>query len=424
VSKTHHPPIVVEWSPGHSTVFDPAENRSKSASTLAEAAAGHAGRDVVVGISRRTVFVRAVRVPDASKEDVRRALRLTLGQHFPVPASEMSFDLRFTSDTTVEGRLGIVSAIRSEELRQLNAELRAAGLRARVILPAAFGSWLLAQSVKQPECAVVSKTSEGIAIDIVAGDELRHSRVLPPGIAPESLRGEVERTIASAGMESAAIVAAGGLALDGADVQTAVSPLASLVSGDRAHVHLEVDEEVQLRQTRRVGSRVRVAAVLWIATLGLAGYAYVDRAAAAKTLQAHKADNAKSLRDLRSRKSTEDARLATAQKLESNLTQAFLPAQRVSDVLSTAGNGTPGTVWLTGLSLERGKPMMLRGTAMNNDAVAEYLHTLSTQPRFRDVKLVFANNGLIDQTPVVQFSITGFPVGNVPTVEQSRGGAR
>jgi hypothetical protein len=71
-------------------------------------------------------------------------------------------------------------------------------------------------------------------------------------------------------------------------------------------------------------------------------------------------------------------------------------------------------VWLTGFTAERGKPFTARGIAKTGDGVVQYLQALTLEQRLRDVKLVAsANNAKIDETPVVQFSISAFPIGNL-----------
>ena len=42
-------------------------------------------------------------------------------------------------------------------------------------------------------------------------------------------------------------------------------------------------------------------------------------------------------------------------KMQSDLMNAFSPAQRMSDLLTTISNESPPNVWLTGITLERGK---------------------------------------------------------------------
>jgi Tfp pilus assembly protein PilN len=107
--------------------------------------------------------------------------------------------------------------------------------------------------------------------------------------------------------------------------------------------------------------------------------------------------------------------------------RAFEPAQPLSDLAAVVDDSLPPGAWLTGLSIERGKPLQMRGAARTADDVARFMDTLGATSRFRDVKLVFANSARIDETPVVQFSVTAVGVGNLPMpapVKQARRGAR
>jgi Tfp pilus assembly protein PilN len=122
----------------------------------------------------------------------------------------------------------------------------------------------------------------------------------------------------------------------------------------------------------------------------------------------------------------EEARGAAAEKVQAAIDRGFHPAQTVTDMMATATNVAPQGVWLTGLAVERGKTLTLRGTATNGDGVTNYQRSLVDEERFRDVKLVVVNNTEIENTPVVQFSFSAFPVGNLPLTDPDakKGGAK
>ena len=107
-------------------------------------------------------------------------------------------------------------------------------------------------------------------------------------------------------------------------------------------------------------------------------------------------------------------------QLADSIKRAFEPAQKASDVMTLIANQSPKGLWLTGITFERGKTTFVRGTSKDSAGVSDYLQALTTEERLRDVKLVFANNGDIDKTPVVQFSIQGFAVGNLPLVDAKK----
>ncbi|HWA83954.1 MAG TPA: hypothetical protein VG820_10990, partial [Fimbriimonadaceae bacterium] len=106
------PAAVVEWSTSKVCWVDEGHRLSYTDS-LIDAAAALPTKDVLVALSRRSTFIRTLRVPNASKSDVRRILQVQIGQLFPVPANELSFDFHLTQDVNSEGRLAIVAAIRS-----------------------------------------------------------------------------------------------------------------------------------------------------------------------------------------------------------------------------------------------------------------------------------------------------------------------
>src|SRR5207237_257612 len=131
---------------------------------------------------------------------------------------------------------------------------------------------------------------------------------------------------------------------------------------------------------------------------------------------------------------TLSAMRATAQRAESDhgneadmaamLTRGFHHGQKLGDVVALISNDLPKNAWLTNVGVSRGQNVVIRGTALTGDDVATYVQTLSKEARLRDVKLIFANNALIESTPVVQFSLTAFPVANLPLVDKVAKGAR
>ena len=96
------------------------------------------------------------------------------------------------------------------------------------------------------------------------------------------------------------------------------------------------------------------------------------------------------------------------------LNPAFEPGQRLSDALAAITTAAPGTVWLTGVNMDRGRPIQVRGTAMSNEAVTQFVNTLGASDRFRDVQLVNASSAKIEQTEVVNFTMNLTAVANVP----------
>jgi Tfp pilus assembly protein PilN len=416
---------VVEWSPSHVQTFTPGVGRSQGFPSP--------GIALRAALSRRNTFVRAIRVPNVGAAEVEKILRLQLPQSFPVPANDLVFTYRLTSDVGPEGRLATVAAARAEVVRSLHASLRESGVRAEEVVPAAFGSMLLAQSMGLKQTAVVERTPEGWAIDLVADGELRYSRVVPLETDSAGLEAEVLRTWSMAGLEPGGTLAAAGADLDFATVRSGSSTL-ELLSGAQAgalKVGLELPEVLLSRERKLVGNRARLAVLLWVAAVALGLVVGLDRLEAGAEIRKAQGALSTETKKLRSKRDAAKTKLAGLDKSLDALERAFTPVQRASDILALVGALAPKELWLTGITFERGKPITIRGTAMDSTSVAAYLDALSSyqdpataQTRFRDVKLVFATDSAIEDTKVSQFSISLHAIGNLPLSDPKSRSAR
>jgi len=118
MSKAVVPNRVVEWSPtavrtvstgGPVQVFPNLEAASRAMG----------GGPVVLALGRRSVFFRVVPLPTAPKADLRRLLDMQAGTLFPLPAGEAAFDVQPSDEIGPEGRLSLVAAIGSQELKKV-----------------------------------------------------------------------------------------------------------------------------------------------------------------------------------------------------------------------------------------------------------------------------------------------------------------
>lgn len=402
---------VVEWSPNFYRAYVPGRGLSDSIS---------AGLGVVrAALSRGNTFVRAIRVPNVSAADTEKILRLQLPQTFPVPAADLVFAYRMTNDVSAEGRLVLVAAARAEVVRQLHNSVREMGANPEETIASAFGSMLLAKSMGLSNVAVVDHTPEGWAIDIVLESELRYSRVIPLATGAETLESEVCRTFGMAGLPCGQILAAGGTHLSFADVSTDKSSLEMVSSAD-AHtlrVGLELPEVLQSREKKLVGNRARLAVLMCVGAAALAMLIFADRVEKAAEIRKEQTAWNIETRKLESARNAARSKLAGLSKTTETLDRAFNPAQKPSEVLALVSALAPREIWLTGISFERGKSISIRGTALSSNSVATYLDALSNNERFRDVKLVYANDADIEETKVSQFSISLHAIGNLPIVE-------
>lgn len=409
---------VIEWSTSRVVAYNPQSRQYAKGANIAEIAPHLGGaKEVVVAVSRRNSFVRTLNVPDVNKAQAAQVVRVQLGNLIPVQTGDIAFDFRMSKQVGSEGRFAVLGAIQTSILRQIFRDLKAAGLSTKHVVPAAFGSWLLAKSLDLPECAVVEHVPEGLAIDIISGDELRYTRTVPMPQNSEGIEAEICRTFSIAKVPCAHIVASGGLAFPGADTPVTPRPIEIFATGllSRLDMNIEMPETILARESKQAQSRSRIAMLLWLAALAYASLVFVDWSDAAAKV---KADNDKWNSRTSQLKRTSDGlkgQLATATALETRLSAAFQPVQSMSDIVYAFSNKVPtDKLWISGFTLERGKLLMIRGTSLDSNTVAAYVQALAIDPRFRDVKLVFANNGTLDNNTVVEFSISAHVVGNLP----------
>lgn len=419
MSKTVTPDWLVEWSPLRVRAYDPISHSQQVGADLSRIDIG-SGRSILIALSRRSTFVKSVRVPDVGREQMLQVLRVSAGNHLPLPANEVAFDVHATGDVTLEGRLVSLVAVRTEDLKQALASAKAAGHRVVKTAPVAWGSVFIAEKLGLRDAVVVQETDEGWAIDLVHDGGLRYSRLVPS--ETHDLEEEVARTCAASGIPCADIIAAGGTSLDWATRVYDQDSLRALADRyDQLDLNLEPHEDVLHRSQRDKNLQTRSAAALAIAALGLLGGIYFSQSADAKADAAINKRWQAAQTPVLKQKADFDTKTQTILAAQQDLDLAFKPGQHLSDAMMAASNAVPEGVWLTGATAERGKLMQLRGTALSNDNVTAYVKALAANERFREVRLVFANQGQINQTPVVQFSVSAVIVANLPLPSPAAG---
>ena len=443
------PNLVIEWSPKGVTTFDAVTRSSQHFESAQAASATTGSREVVAAVSRRSVFVRTTRVPDAAISDVRLVLSVKLGDLFPLAASDLAYDFVLTEDVNTEGRLAVVVAMAAQDLRRLHEEFKAAGYRVQQVIPSAFGSVALAEKLSRSSAAVVTREADGIGIDIIENKQLRYSRLSTNTSNPTA---EVCRTYTVAGLATAEVIASNGLKFADADVVTGEGSLEALLGSPKGlpDINLEVPEAVALRAKKARDQRQALALFSFVAALSLAAFAYYDRSSKVAAIDAGKTKDKAELTKLnKEQKKVQDdlakivspATLSTilgdkkkiqsipdgtSDDAETAIDLGFKYGQRFSDVVTTVVNDVPAGLWLSGISLERGKRLVLRGTSKGEEQITQFVKSLSAPDasgapsRLRDVQLEFANNATIEQIPVVQFSVSAFPVGNVPLSDPTK----
>ncbi len=417
VSRTIPSPVHVEWTPGGVRAVNIATRETAEAARLSDLGPilnGH-GRPLI-GIGRRDVFLKSVRLPRADPDDLRRILGVQMGQLFPLPPDQLSFDFFQTADQTGEGCLTVVAAMRGADLKRLEADLRSAGLTAARILPVALGAPAVAGSAGQADALVVEAGATGLALDVVRGGVLVFSRVASGASDPES---EAKRTLAAAHAGALPAVTVGEAGLPGA-LPSFGSALSLLHEAPPFAFRLAEDRAREGKS--RAGERTRLAVLLALSALLLVALVWADRQEASAAAKRRQGALARQLTRLRS---VQDAEAADAQKVsavQDVLGRAFDPAQPLGDIVAVVGDRLPAGVWLSGLGVERGKPLQIRGTATAPGDVPRVVHALGASPRFRDVRLVFANSVTIGKARLVEFDVSAVCVGNLPLSEPDKPG--
>lgn len=403
------PTALIEWAPGHVEALNVQQNQRATATTIEELRGVLGGqREVMVGVARSAVFLRTLRLPKAAPEDLRSLVGMRMAQLFPIASSQLAYDFYQSDDQTADGFLTTVVAMRSQDLQQLNQELKSAGLHATKILPVTLGAAEVALQEGKTSALVLGEIQGGYSLDVVQGGAVRLSRAVP---ADSDLVREAQRTLAASGVGELPWLTTGKLSLPNAQ-RAAGSVLTHLHKA--LPVAFELTEDRLKASKAKLATRTRLGLLMTVSALLLATLIWLDYDEKAAKVRRGEGTWARELSKLRSIRDAKAKTASAATTVESTLRSAYTPGQNLSDVAAVIGDSLPSNAWLTGLSLERGKPIQIRGTASHDNDVARFMDTLGSSKRFRDVKLLFANGSKIEETQVVQFSVTAVAVGNLP----------
>ena len=403
-------PLLVEWSPGSVRLVDPVTGRTSHGATIAECGPER-GRDVVVGVGRRSAFVRLMPVPAASRTELERIVRTRLMGSLPLEPQDLVFGYRLAAD----GRRASVGAMRGESLVRLYAEAQAAGLRVRAVLPVAYGAWLAARERSMARGAVVGLSDGLLDIDVIEDGELAYSRVVPTTTPVEDADDEILRTFATVGMPPSPVLAleAPEVPAEMHDARDSLARLADPKSIEARLFTLELPARRAARLAR--AHRLRMGRTLVVGGLALAtsAYAYTVRARALRPLVVPKA-LADEVRQARHDRTDAETRADTAERANRVLDVAFGPAQTATDVVAALANAMPPDAWATGLNVVRGAPASVAGYALHNGDVSRYFDAVAKNPRFHGMRVVSTSVVAVGKTPVVQFLLSGDAVGVAP----------
>ncbi len=412
-------PIAIEWSPKRVRLFDSGSKSHFEFASLREASSAAGNRPVTVGVSRRNVFIRTVRLPNAAIEDLRPLVQMRLGEMFPVDAADLAYDIMLMDNVTAEGRMVLIAAMPVNDLRELAASIKSSGLKVVRVLPVSLGSVYLSLGTGHETSAVVSEDLTGIGIDIIADRALMSSRVT---VGTATLETEVCRTHQMIGLPCGDSIATADIRFPEARYQSSSSPLEALttVEASNATINLRLPEvvaaeRISIRRTSTLRGTMLLLATagVWIVLLSM----YKTKVAAVSKEVSKYSGTTKQLSKTKVAEENKANALAAVQTL---IAPSFRPAQRISDILSAVDRNVPDGLWLNGLTLERGKEMQLRGVAKSSGPVSAFTHNLESDGRFRGIHLSFSNSSLIDKTPVQLISVGAIPIGNIPFADVSK----
>lgn len=177
---------------------------------------------------------------------------------------------------------------------------------------------------------------------------------------------------------------------------------------------LVATEVRRVRAARRRRSRMWAASIAGLLFLGGASVpGYRAWRAHGEAVRAHAAVS----RDLAATQSVARGLTTRRQTLlaQTQSLRAALSAEHPwVNVLNELAVRAPEGVWLTGIELERGKPLVVRGTALRAEQAADFVSALGKSPLLEQARLSFANDAELNRRQVVQFGITALVRGNAP----------
>jgi hypothetical protein len=409
---------IIEWRPDGVRVYDPVTGKTSNAPNVRTAAINLSSKLVGLVIGRSHSFVKTIHLPDTSKSEALPAFQLQLGTHFPLGSDALAADFEFLDEKSSEGRLALAVAAKTELIKKALDDLKASGLSAAWTAPAALGGQALAESEGTANALVITEISDGISLDVIQSGSLVYSRSVKGEVTASLIESAIARTAAASGAKSAQVLAAGGLEIAGAEGRTKLDDLSALSLSDGPELLLVLPEQIAALDKKKTRSRGLIALVAFVVAAGTVDMVMQDYEFAGKEAAKATNINADARKYFKDQHRIINADLVKLENEAAVLSNAFEPAQQPGDVAQVAANLVPEGVWLTGLTIDRGRPLQIRGTARTSEAVSLYVQTLSASERLRDVKLLFANNAKIDETAIVRFSVTAHIVGSYPLVQK------
>ncbi len=402
------PDIVFSWSPSQVAAMELSSGQKSVGADFASVSIITAGKSALVGIGRERTFIKTVRLPKVSGDDLRQLVFVQWKSLFPIEEADAAFCAHQTSDVTADGILTVVAAVRTTDLIEIREQLATRGIKQVHFVPMAVSAAAALASLGITDGLVVDGNGSQTTFDLVSGGETVLSRSV---LHAESAEIEAKRTLLADGQSTAQVFATSNVVFNGAQVLSAdlLSSLADVTGHDLISRQEQAAELAGIsKKNNRLSIYFLIAAVLLLAVVLTQRFdeeQVVIQGEAKWAKRVAKARSNRKIAELESKKQTDFTNL---------LDPAFEPGQRLSDALGSIIVAAPANIWLTGVNMDRGRPIQIRGTAMTNEAVTQFVNVLGASDRFRDVQLVNASLAKIEQTEVVNFTMNVTAVANVP----------
>ena len=419
MSKPKFPSAVIEWSPDGCIALASEASHARTGADITDVVQGIDGSRIILGIARTSCFIRTLTIPLASKHDTELLIRNRLSSLFPISTSELAYDFAIYSQNDHKTQVILIAAMRADLLREVRKQAEVAGIKISAIVPSALSASAITSEVGINSASLIQNLDSGLAIDIVKDGVLRYSRIVSRTEDPEA---EIERTFTAAGTDCYPTISVGD-AYARADHFVTRGTLNTLLKTDLSHLPLNLElNEIKLARTKAAQQlTIRNASIGLLGSFIFArvvAYTWMGRVNNVK-LQTSKLNTF--IASLQSHKSKVDKVWKSESPIVDLINHAYKPAQRFSDILTIIAEDAPKSIWIKSFNIQRGTTFTLQGVAMNSSGVSQFVRKLSSEKRFRNIQLLFANNTSLNKVSVVQFSISGFSVGNIPLTQKNNG---
>ncbi len=399
------------------------------ASALQQAvmSAGISGKDVVVSLPRRMVTLRPVRLPYAPPEELRGMLAFEAQQYVLYPLEEVILGYHLEQEAEADGMITILlAAARRNLVEQVMAAFKLAGLRLTLLTVSSLALAELIRDNVEP-VALVSVERTEMDVVVTAGSRVIFTRASSVAdAADDSLAREIGRSISASRSELRdSAISATYLVGEGADSGSGlVRSLSEILeapvslysrqpisgqdaetlkyasafglalqtqSRNIARVNLIPEEPAELTARRRQTRNLAIAGIAAAAILiggGMQVQTYLATSAKQHQQQVDANRRWNELKPRLKQRITQDTQISAVY----NAVNTGLDRQHpIVGILQGISQSMPDAskIWLTDLSLQRGKTLTIRGSAMSADLATRLVQALRKSSEFSHVRLTF-----------------------------------